>query len=252
MTGRIKRLINIRHPNSIYIYSVVVGLVIGVASMIFSFLLSLLEAFYTSFHVQNQNKTESILEKFNFASEHISSTAIIILLPAFGGLIAGLISHFFCKDASGTGTDEMIYAFHFKEGKIDTRIPFFKAIATLFTLPTGGSGGKEGPISLIGAGIGVWFSNILKTGARARRTLLLAGTAAGLGSAFRSPLGGALTAAEMVYKHDIESDALIPCFISSVTAYLVYIAYAGAESAFHIMERHAFYANEIPFYLLLG
>jgi chloride channel protein, CIC family len=252
MIGRIKRLINIRHPNSIYIYSVVVGLVIGVASMIFSFLLSLLEAFYTSFHVQNQNKTESILEKFNFASEHISSTGIIILLPAFGGLIAGLISHFFCKDASGTGTDEMIYAFHFKEGKINTRIPFFKAVATLFTLPTGGSGGKEGPISLIGAGIGVWLAGIVNAGARARRTLLLAGTAAGLGAVFRSPLGGALTAAEMVYKKDIETDALIPCFISSVTAYLVYTAYAGAESAFHIVTPEAFHTNEILFYLVLG
>src|ERR1035437_444431 len=173
MIGRLKRFIYIKHPNSIYVYSVLVGLVCGVVSMIFSFLLRLLEAFYLSLHIQNQNKTENILEKFDFASHHVSSTLIIIFLPAFGGLIAGLISHFFCKDASGTGTDEMIYAFHFKEGKINTRIPFFKAVATLFTLPTGGSGGKEGPISLIGAGIGVWVSNILKTGARARRTLLL-------------------------------------------------------------------------------
>jgi CIC family chloride channel protein len=56
----------------------------------------------------------------------------------------------------------------------------------------------------------------------------------------------------MVYRHDIESDALIPCFISSVTAYLIYIGYAGAESAFHITTPQAFHANEIVFYLLLG
>ena len=252
MTGKLRNIINIKNPNSIYIYAVLVGVVCGVVSMIFSFLLSLLEAFYISFHVQSQNKTESILEKVDFASNHVTSTVIIVLLPAFGGLIAGLITHFFCKDASGTGTDEMIYAFHFKEGKINTRIPFYKALATLFTLPTGGSGGKEGPISLIGAGIGVWLAGIVKAGARARRTLLLAGTAAGLGAVFRSPLGGALTAAEMVYKKDIETDALIPCFISSVTAYLIYTAYAGAESAFHISTPEAFHSNEILFYLLLG
>jgi CIC family chloride channel protein len=249
---RLKRLVNIKNPNSIYVYSVVVGVLCGLVSMAFSFLLNLLETFYLSTHTQTAEKTENLIQKVNFAAHHPSTSLIVLLLPAFGGLVAGLIIHFFCKDASGTGTDEMIYAFHYNEGKIDTRIPFFKAIATLFTLPTGGSGGKEGPISLIGAGIGVWFSNLLKTGARARRTLLLAGTAAGLGSAFRSPLGGALTAAEMVYKHDIESDALIPCFISSVTAYLVYIAYAGAESAFHITTPQAFHANEIVFYLLLG
>src|ERR1700739_38641 len=101
MLNRLKRIVNIKHPNSIYIYSVLVGVVCGIVSMIFSFLLSLLEAFYMSFHIQNQNKTESILEKFDFASHHISSSLIIILLPAFGGLIAGLISHYFCKDASG-------------------------------------------------------------------------------------------------------------------------------------------------------
>jgi len=248
----LKRLVNIKNPNSIYVYSVIVGLLCGVASMGFSFILSLLESFFNSLHTQTAEKTETLLQKISFAAQNPSTSLIVLLLPAFGGLIAGLIIHFFCKDASGTGTDEMIYAFHYNEGKIDTKVPFFKALATLFTLPTGGSGGKEGPISLIGAGIGVWLSNILKTGARARRTLLLAGTAAGLGSVFRSPLGGALTAAEMVYRNDIESDALIPCFISSVTAYLIYIGYAGAESAFHISAPQAFHANEIVFYLLLG
>ena len=249
---RLKNLISIKNQNSIYIYSVVVGVLCGLASMLFSFLLSVLESFYLSLHTQTSEKSENLIQKISFATHNPSTSLIVLLLPAFGGLAAGLIIHFFCQDAKGTGTDEMIYAFHYNEGKINTRVPFFKAIATLFTLPTGGSGGKEGPISLIGAGIGVWFSNLLKTGARARRTLLLAGTAAGLGSAFRSPLGGALTAAEMVYRHDIESDALIPCFISSVTAYLVYIAYAGAESAFHIITPQAFHANEIIFYLLLG
>lgn len=247
-----KGITNIKHPNSIYVYSVLVGIICGVASMTFSFLLNLLEAFFLSTHMQDPAKTDNLVKKIEFATQHTSSSLIILFLPALGGLAAGLIIHFFCRDASGTGTDEMIYAFHFKEGKINTKTPIYKGIATLFTLPTGGSGGKEGPISLIGAGIGVWFSGLVKAGARARRTLLLAGTAAGLGSVFRSPLGGALTAAEMVYKKDIESDALIPCFISSVTAYLVYISYAGAESPFHVIDTQAFKAQEIPFYLLLG
>jgi CIC family chloride channel protein len=252
MFRNLKGIFNIRHPNSIYLYSVVVGVICGIASMLFSFIINLLESFFLSLHMQTPAKTENIVQKVQFATEHSSSSLIILLLPAIGGLIAGLIIHYLCKDAAGTGTDEMIYAFHFKEGKIDTKTPFYKGLATFFTVPTGGSGGKEGPISLIGAGIGVWFAGIIRGGARARRTLLLAGTAAGLGSVFRSPLGGALTAAEMVYKKDIESDALIPCFISSVTAYLVYISYAGAESPFHILESHAFNANEIPFYFLLG
>lgn len=248
----IKRFVNIKNPNSIYVYSVVVGVLCGLVSMFFSFLLTVMEHFFQSLHTQTAEKSETLAQKVNFAVHHSTTTAVVLLLPAFGGLVAGLIIHFFCKDASGTGTDEMIHAFHFNEGKINPKTPFYKIAATLFTLSSGGSGGKEGPVSLIGAGLGVWISNLLKTGARARRTLLLAGTAAGLGSMFRAPLGGALTAAEMVYKKDIESDALIPCFISSVTAYLIYTAYAGAESAFHITTMQAFHPNEIIFYLLLG
>jgi CIC family chloride channel protein len=81
---------------------------------------------------------------------------------------------------------------------------------------------------------------------------MLAGTAAGLGAAFKTPLGGALTAVEMVYKKDIESDALIPAFISSVTAYLIFISYAGIKPIMDISEKSYFHFNEIIFYLILG
>src|ERR1700741_790846 len=229
MFARLRSSLSIKHQNGIFIYAVVVGVLAGLASMLFSWLLHFLESFYASFTVQSAEKSETIVQKASFVFQHPTSSVIIVLLPAFGGLVAGLIIYVFCKEAKGTGTDEMIDAFHNKEGKIEPKVPFFKALATLFTLPTGGSGGKEGPIAFIGAGIGVLVSNIAQSGARARRTLMLAGTAAGLGSVFKMPLGGALTAVEMVYKEDIESDALIPCFISSVTAYLVYTAYAGTE-----------------------
>lgn len=130
---------------------------------------------------------------------------------------------------------------------MDSKIPLYKSVATIFTLSTGGSGGKEGPISQIGAGLGVLMANLGGAGARSRRTLMLAGTAAGLGAAFKTPLGGALTAVEMVYKKDIESDALIPAFISSVTAYLIFISYAGIKPIMDISEKSYFHFNEIIF-----
>lgn len=252
MWSRLKSELSIKRPNGVFIYAVVVGVLAGLASMFFSWMLHFLESFYASFSIQNPEKTDTLIEKTRFIFQHPTSAIIIVLLPAFGGLIAGLIIYIFCPDAKGTGTDEMINAFHNKEGRIEPKVPFFKALATLFTLPTGGSGGKEGPISFIGAGIGVLVANTAKAGARARRTLMLSGTAAGLGSVFKTPLGGALTAAEMVYKEDIESDALIPCFISSVTAYLVYITYAGTEPYLNVSRFTNFHTNEILFYLILG
>ena len=148
----------------------------------------------------------------------------------------GLIIRFLYKDTSGSGTDEMIRSFHYREGNIPGRGAFFKAIGTTLTISTGGSGGKEGPTAYIGAALGSFFGKILKVGPRARRTLLLAGTAGGLGAIFRAPLGGAMTAVEVLYREDIESDSLVPCLISSVTAYLVFSGVIGRGSLFEVAD----------------
>lgn len=251
MLNKLRKRLSVKNQNSVYFFSVVVGIISGIAAMIFSFLLRIAEDFVYSLH-ETEVQAHSLTERVNAIFQNPYSSLLILLLPALGGLAAGLIIYFFCKEAKGTGIDELIDAFHNQEGKIDTKVPFYKSIATIFTLSSGGSGGKEGPISQIGAGIGVFVATIANAGARARRTLLLSGTAAGLGAAFKTPLGGALTAVEMVYKEDIESDALIPCFISSVTAYLIYTAYAGTSPLMNIGDVSSFHFSEIVFYLILG
>lgn len=248
----LSRVLTIKNSGSIYLYSVVVGILSGVISIIFALLLDRAELFTAGLFVHNEEQISNLGERFGFISDNPASAFVIVFLPAFGGLLTGIFINKFCREAKGTGTDEMINAFHNKEGKIDERVPVYKGLTTIFTLSSGGSGGKEGPISLIGAGIGVWVSKLIGAGSRARRTLLLSGTAAGLGATFKTPLGGALTAAEMVYKEDIETDALIPCFIASVTAYLVYTTYAGSEPIFNINHVSRFHLSEIGFYLLLG
>lgn len=177
---------------------------------------------------------------------------VLLVLPVVGGLITGWIVYKFSPDSSGTGTDSLIDSFHNKEGKIDPKTPVIKSIATIFTLASGGSGGKEGPISLIGAGFGSLVASLTNAGARARRTLLLAGTAGGLGAIFHAPLGGALTSVEMVYKEDIESDSLVPCIISSVTAFLTYSSLNGFGAVYKVSEIGFQAYQELLFYLCLG
>lgn len=244
--------VHLNNLSSIYVYSVIVGVLAGFAAMLFSYFLQNAEEFVTTLFVNYNSNNLSFGEKLNNVVLNPANSVIIVLLPAIGGLLAGLIIYFFSRDSVGTGTDEMINAFHNNEGKISGKVPFFKSIATIFTLSTGGSGGKEGPISQVGAGIGVIVANVVKAGSRARRTLLLSGTAAGLGAIFKAPLGGALTAVEMVYKEDIESDALIPAFLSSVTAYLVYTFYTGTDSFMKISELSTLHLSELWFYIILG
>ena len=146
----------------------------------------------------------------------------------------------------------MIRAFHRARGVVRPRVPLVKAIATIVTLSSGGSAGKEGPVAQIGGGIGSLLGTALGLNARDRRILLLAGTAGGLGAIFRAPLGSAITAIEVLYREDFESDALIPCVISSVTAYVVFVLLVGGQRIFAVPEFPLFTPIELPGYVLLA
>jgi CIC family chloride channel protein len=178
---------------------------------------------------------------------------LFFLLPALGGLVAGLIVYTWAPEAEGHGTDAMIDAFHRKRGIIRGRVPFLKGLATIATLGTGGSAGREGPIAQIGAGFGSWLAQRLRLTARQRRILLLSGTAGGLGAIFRAPLGGALTAVEVLYREDFEAEALLPSIVSSVTAYAVFSAVFGYDRIFALPETLVFRDPvELAFYAVLG
>src|SRR5205807_3831669 len=89
---------------------------------------------------------------------------------------------------------------------------------------------KEGPIVQIGAGFGSMLGQLIKLSIRDRRILMLGGVAGGIGAIFKAPLGGALFAAEFLYRDpDFEHDAVIPSVISSVTAYSVFTAFYGYQ-----------------------
>lgn len=236
----------------IYFYSVVVGLLSGLATILFVFLLNTAEDYLQTLHSRSYDDYHTLYEKLQLLDDNLTRTLLLIFLPAIGALISGIITYYFADGKGGTGADQTIRAFHRKEGKLIPKNHFLKAIGTIFTLSSGGSGGKEGPAAQVGGGIGVLVADFVKAGARARRTLLLAGTAAGLGAVFKAPLGGALTAVEMVYKEDIEADALIPCFISSVTAYLIYTTYAGTDPFMTVGAVSFEHLYEIIFYLALG
>ncbi len=177
---------------------------------------------------------------------------LFFLFPAIGGLVSGLIVFTFAPEAEGHGTDAMIDSFHRKAGKIRARVPFVKSVATIATLASGGSAGREGPIAQIGAGIGSWLGRALKLPARDRRIMLLAGTGGGLGAIFRAPLGGAITACEVIYKEDLETDALIPTVISSITAYTIFSEIFGFHPIFQVPELKFHSPNQLIFYMVLG
>ena len=160
----------------------------------------------------------------------LSGLALLILIPAVGLFLAGAIAARWAPETRGSGTDVVIRSFHRDQGALRTRTPLIKGLCTILTIGSGGSAGKEGPTALIGAGIGSAVAGAFGLSVRDRRILMLAGCAGGLGAVLRAPLGGALFAAEMLYREpDFEHDAIIPGVISSVTAYSVFTALLGQD-----------------------
>lgn len=157
----------------------------------------------------------------------------LILIPALGGLVSGLLVYLIAPEAEGHGTDAMIEAFHQRGGYIRKRVPFVKIFASAITIGSGGSAGKEGPIAQIGAGFGSFLATICKLRARERRILVLAGAAAGVGAIFRAPLGAALFAPEVLYREtELEFEAILPCVVSSIVAYSIFTQFYTRAALF--------------------
>ena len=180
--------------------------------------------------------TKFVLEPlvFNISPGSLTDLLLLIAIPTIGLAIGGWIAGRWAPEIMGGGSDAVIYAFHQGQGNIRPLVPWLKGICSIFTIGFGGSAGREGPTLQIGAGIGSGLANRFRLSVRDRRILMLSGCAGGLGAILRAPLGGALFAAEMLYREpDFEHDAVIPSVISSVTAYSVLTAILGLDPIFN-------------------
>ncbi|MCA1663824.1 MAG: chloride channel protein, partial [Myxococcales bacterium] len=172
---------------------------------------------------------------------------LLLLMPAVGALGSGLVTTL-APETRGGGGDAMIDAFHHGGGVIRRRVMWIKGVASVLTLGAGGAGGREGPTMLIGGALGSAVSRWLGISERERRILLVAGVAAGIAAVFRTPLGAALFAAEVLYRDDFESDALIPGVLASVVAYSVVISLFGESTLFAHAPRYPFVPAHLPLY----
>lgn len=176
---------------------------------------------------------------------------LLVLLPVLGGIGCGILSRF-APEIRGGGGNEAIAAFHLGEGRIRRRVLWMRPLASLLTLSTGGAGGREGPTMHLGGAIGSFVGRLLGVGPRERRILLVAGIAAGISAVFRTPLGAALLAVEILYRDGFESDALIPAVFASVISYSVVISLFGESTLFLVGQGFPFHPRHLALYALLA
>ena len=153
---------------------------------------------------------------------------ILLVLPALGAVAGYLLIRRFSKLETARGTDSAIRAYHQRDGYVTSEVIHVKSVASVLTVCSGGSAGFEGPVTLIGAACGSTVARLMNLPLRARRILMAAGLAAGLGALFQAPLAGAIFGFEIFYSSgDVAYETLLPCFIASVVSYTIYAYFFG-------------------------
>lgn len=175
-----------------------------------------------------------------------------LIIPTVGGALSGWLVYTWAPEAEGHGTDGVIRAFHQERGVIRGRVPIVKTLASAITIGTGGSAGREGPIAQIGAGFGSVLASKLKLSDQDRRVMVISGMAAGIGSIFRSPIGGAIFAVESLYKDDMETEGLVPAITSSIIGYSIFASLFGWHTIFTTEEYWFRNPVELIFYAVFG
>jgi len=152
--------------------------------------------------------------------------ALPVAFFASSGLVMWL-----APDAEGHGTEKVIEAVHQRSGRINLAVVPVKLVATIVTITSGGSAGKEGPCAQIGGGLASGFASLLRFNDHDRKKLVICGISAGFAAVFGTPIAGAIFGVEVLFAGSILYDVLLPSFISGVTAYQ--IAHAFGVSYFY-------------------
>ncbi|MEA3418022.1 MAG: chloride channel protein [Campylobacterota bacterium] len=140
------------------------------------------------------------------------------LLP-FALLLTVWLVKKFAPDAEGHGTEKVIEAVHKKSGKIETAVIPVKLLATVLTIFSGGSVGKEGPAAQIGGGMASFVSDLFHFSKEDRKKLVVCGIGAGFATVFGTPIAGAIFGVEVLVIGLIRYDVLLPSFIAGFSAF---------------------------------
>lgn len=254
----LSRAVNVLSTGRWVLFCVLVGIAAGLMAVLFNYLLDLVHTFAleqtAGVPIPMEGQSEYSSDQLQLFSSIFTpfSRPLIIILPAIGGLLSGILVYKFAPEAEGQGTGAVIKSFHERKGVIKPLVPVVKLVASVLTIGSGGSAGKEGPLAQIGAGIGSYIGTKLKLSENERKLLMLAGMGAGIGAIFKAPIGGAIFSTEVLYRKDMESEGLMTSIIASIVGYSVYASIYGWESVFMFKSIQFQNALELPLFILLS
>ncbi|HXT00963.1 MAG TPA: chloride channel protein [Elusimicrobiota bacterium] len=171
------------------------------------------------------------------AGSHLG--AWVIPVPVVGGLVVGFIARYGSERIRGHGIPEALEAILVKGSRLEPRVAFWKPIASAVAIGSGGPFGAEGPIIMTGGAFGSIVAQLMSLTSLERRTLLVAGAAAGMSATFAAPVSAVILAVELLL-FEWMPRSVIPVAMASATAAVVRHYLLGAGPIFPVPPHAAF------------
>jgi H+/Cl- antiporter ClcA len=140
-----------------------------------------------------------------------------VLVPVLGGLIVGMMARYGSDKIRGHGIPEAIEAILLGRSRLDLKVAVLKPLSSAVSIGTGGPFGAEGPIIMTGGAIGSLIAQTLPVSDNERKTLLVAGAAAGMTTVFGTPIAAILLAVELLL-FEWSPRSFVPVAAAAVTA----------------------------------
>jgi chloride channel protein, CIC family len=180
---------------------------------------------------------------------HLGVFAAVV--PVIGAVIIGLMARFGSDQIRGHGIPEALEAILLGRSRIKPKVAVLKPISSAISIGTGGPFGAEGPIIMTGGAFGSIFAQLFHLSAAERKTLLVAGAAAGMSAVFATPLAAILLAVELLL-FEWKPRSLIPVGVAAMVAWVTRIPLLGAGPMFPVAVHQAISATALPAALLVG
>jgi chloride channel protein, CIC family len=143
-----------------------------------------------------------------------------VLVPVAGAIIIGFMARYGSERIRGHGIPEAIESILLKGSRVEPRLALLKPLSSAISIGSGGPFGAEGPIIMTGGAFGSIVAQLFRLTAAERKTLMVAGAAAGMSATFAAPVAAALLAVELLL-FEWKPRSLIPVALASATAAIV-------------------------------
>ena len=167
--------------------------------------------------------------------------AASVAVPVLGALIIGLLARYGSERIRGHGIPEALEAILTRGSRIEPRVALLKPVSSAISIGSGGPFGAEGPIIMTGGAVGSLIAQLFRLTAAERKTLLVAGAAAGMSATFASPVAAILLAVELLL-FEWKPRSFVPVALASATAAAARTFVIGAGPLFPL-PAHAGFAG---------